>query len=46
MHFGLFSLTTRRDRSTSARQLYQEMVEQVPRVDRAVGGLARVGYAT
>jgi hypothetical protein len=46
MQLGLFSLTTRRDRSISARQLYQEMVERVPRVDRAVGGIARVGHAT
>jgi alkanesulfonate monooxygenase SsuD/methylene tetrahydromethanopterin reductase-like flavin-dependent oxidoreductase (luciferase family) len=29
MHFGLFSLMTQRDRGASARQLYQEMVEQV-----------------
>lgn len=28
MHFGLFSLMTQRDSAVSARQLYQELVEQ------------------
>ena len=57
MHFGLFSLMTQRDCSVSPQQLYHEVVEQVrmaeqmfgkdmmPRIDRAVGGLARVGHA-
>jgi alkanesulfonate monooxygenase SsuD/methylene tetrahydromethanopterin reductase-like flavin-dependent oxidoreductase (luciferase family) len=36
MHFGLFSLMTQRDRGASARQLYQEMVEQV-KMAEAIG---------
>lgn len=36
MHFGLFSLMTQRDRAMSARQLYQEMVEQV-KLAEAIG---------
>ena len=36
MHFGLFSLMTQRDRAVSARQLYEEMVEQV-KLAEAIG---------
>jgi alkanesulfonate monooxygenase SsuD/methylene tetrahydromethanopterin reductase-like flavin-dependent oxidoreductase (luciferase family) len=36
MHFGLFSLMAQRDRGITARQLYQEMVEQV-KLAEAIG---------
>ena len=36
MHFGLFSLMAQRDRAVTARQLYEEMVEQV-KLAEAIG---------
>jgi hypothetical protein len=47
MQFSMLSLMAQHDRSGSPRPLYQEMIgkEVMPRIDRAIRGLRRVGHA-